>query len=99
MGNLDRVAQNRKFEAMTDKTARQAAIDAAEKDGTRVKPEYGSVFISMNGPDQATARKHTTVSVPGATAQSGSLPDNPKMGGAWIMAAGTSSAHIMVPGN
>src|SRR3954453_6094830 len=28
IANLDRVAQNRKFEAMTDKTARQAAIDA-----------------------------------------------------------------------
>src|SRR5580704_15782951 len=27
VGNFDRVAQNRKFEAMTDKTARQAAID------------------------------------------------------------------------
>src|SRR5215472_18027362 len=38
IANLDRVAQNRKFEAIADKTARQAAIDAAEKDGTRVKP-------------------------------------------------------------
>src|SRR6266487_3103213 len=28
IANLDRVAQNRKFEAMTDKTARQAALDA-----------------------------------------------------------------------
>ena len=33
IANLDRVAQNRKFEAMTDKTARAAAREAAEKDG------------------------------------------------------------------
>src|SRR3984957_10999707 len=52
IGNLDRVAQNRKFEAMADKTARQAAIDAAEAGGTRVKPEFGSVWYDMNGPDK-----------------------------------------------
>jgi hypothetical protein len=39
IGNLDRVAQNRKFEAMTDKAAKQAVLDAAEADGTRSKPE------------------------------------------------------------
>ena len=33
VANIPRVAQNRKFEAITDKAARQAAIDAAEKDG------------------------------------------------------------------
>jgi hypothetical protein len=99
LGNLDRVAQNRKFEAMSDKVVRQAALAAAEKDGTRVKPEFGSVFISMNGPDAATARTHTTIAVPGATAQSLGLPDNNKQGGAWIMDAGTSTAHIMTPGH
>jgi hypothetical protein len=36
--------------------------------------------------------------VPGATTQSMGLPDNPKMGGVWIMNAGTSTAHLMVPG-
>src|SRR5713101_7675953 len=40
--NLNRVAQNLKLEAISDKDARQAAFDAAEKDGTRVKPEFGS---------------------------------------------------------
>ena len=44
VGNLARVAQNRKFEAEQDSAKRQAALDAAEKDGTRVKPEFGSVF-------------------------------------------------------
>src|SRR5947208_12019109 len=51
IANLDRVAQNLKFEAIADKTARQAAFDNAEKDGTRVKPEFGSVWIHVSGPD------------------------------------------------
>jgi hypothetical protein len=99
VGNLDRVAQNRKFEAMADKTARQAALDAAEKDGTRVKPEFGSVWYTMNGADRASARVHVTIAVPGATAQSLGLPDNNRQGGAWIMNAGTTTAHIMTPGS
>src|SRR4026209_572039 len=64
IANLDRVAQNRKCEAMTDKAAKQAALDAAEKDGTRVKPEFGSVWLTMNGPDREHARIHTTIAVP-----------------------------------
>jgi hypothetical protein len=76
--NLDRVTQNRKFEAMSDKAQRQTALDAAEANGTRVKPEYGSVWLDMNGPDQA-----------GATAQTTGLPDSPGKGGAWIMNAGS----------
>src|SRR5215207_5749947 len=44
LGNLDRVAQNLKFESEPDRAKRQAALDAAEKDGTRAKPEYGSVW-------------------------------------------------------
>jgi hypothetical protein len=99
IANLDRVAQNRKFEAITDKTARQAALDAAEKDGTRVKPEFGSVWLTMNGPDREHARIHTTVAVPGATSQSLGLPDNPQQGGVWIMNAGTTTAHLMIPGS
>src|SRR6266542_5075926 len=85
IANLDRVAQNRKFEAISDKAARQAALDAAEKDGTRVKPEFGSVWLTMNGADQAHARIHTTIAVPGATTQSTGLPDKPGQGGVWIM--------------
>jgi hypothetical protein len=99
IGNLDRVAQNRKFEAMTDKDARQKALDAAEANGTRIKPEYGSVWYDMNGADQSHARIHVTIAVPGATTQTTGLPDNPKQGGVWIMNAGTSTAHIMTPGS
>jgi len=99
LANLDRVAQNRKFEAMTDKAARQAALDAAESNGTRVKPEFGSVWLDMNGADKDHARIHTTIAVPGATSQSMGLPDSPAKGGVWIMNAGTSTAHIMTPGS
>ena len=97
LGNLERVTQNLKFEAMGDK--RQAMLDAAEKDGTRVKPEYGSIFYNLSGADQARANAHMTVAIPGATTQTTGLPDNNKLGGAWIMNAGTTTAHIMVPGH
>ena len=98
IANLDRAAQNMKFESEPDRTKRQAALDAAEKDGSRAKPEFGSVWYHLMGKDQATARTHMTIAVPGATTQSLGLPDNPKMGGVWIMNAGTSTAHLMVPG-
>ncbi len=97
VANLDRVAQNLRFEAQGDK--RQALLDAAEKDGTRVKPEFGSVWFNLSGPDQARARAHMTVAVPGATPESLGLSDNNRQGGAWIMNAGTSTAHIMIPGH
>jgi hypothetical protein len=97
LGNLERVAQNMKIEAMGE--GRQAALEAAEKDGSRLKPEYGSVFYNFGGPSREQARGHATVAVPGATTQSTGLPDNNKMGGAWIMNAGTSTAHIMIPGH
>lgn len=100
VGNLERVAQSRRFraEAGRDAAAERALVDEAEANGARVPPEFGSVFISMNGPDQAGARTHTTIAVPGATPDSLGLPDNPGQGGAWLMAAGTTTAHIMIPG-
>ncbi len=99
VGNLPRVADNKKFEKETDRAKRQAALEAAEKDGTRVKPEFGAVWYSLSGADQATARLHVTIAVPGATTATLGLPSDNKMGGAWIMGAGTSSAHIMTPGS
>jgi len=99
LANLDRIAQNRKFDKITDKAAKQAAIEAAEKDGSRVKPEFGSVWLTMNGPDKDHARIHTTVAVPGATSQSMGLPDKGGSPGIWIMNAGTTTAHLMIPGS
>jgi hypothetical protein len=101
LANIPRVIQNRKFEAIADKAERQKALDAAEKDGTRAKPEFGSVWLTLNGPDKdkVPAHVHTTIAVPGATTASLGLPDNPQKGGVWIMNAGTSTAHLMTPGS
>src|ERR1700751_5324450 len=41
IANLDRVAQNMKAEALGDKAKTQAALDEMEKNGSRVKPEFG----------------------------------------------------------
>jgi len=100
VGNLERVKQNKVYEAKeADRTKREAALAELEKAGTRVKPVFGSVFYTVTGKDQASARRHVTISVPGATTASLGLPDNGKSGGAWIMGAGTSGAHIMTPGS
>jgi hypothetical protein len=100
LANLERVAVSLKIEAtVTDKKAQQAAFEAADKDGTWVKPEFGSLWIHMSGPDAEHARKHVTIAVPGATTQSMGLPDNASKGGMWIMYAGTSAAHLMTPGS
>src|SRR5947207_13391786 len=78
LGNLDRVAQNLKAEALGDKAKTQAMLDEMEKNGTRVKPEFGSVWLHLAGPDKEHARPHMTIAVPNATAQSPGLPDNPR---------------------
>ena len=99
-GNLERVKQNKVYEAKeADRAKREAALAELEKAGTRVKPVFGSVFYTVSGKDQASARRHVTISVPGATTASLGLPDNGKSGGAWIMGAGTTGAHIMTPGS
>jgi hypothetical protein len=100
VGNLERVKQNKIYEAkIADRKEREAAFAELEKSGQRVKPEFGSVWYTRQGKDAATARLHVTIAVPGATTASLGLPDNNKMGGAWIMNAGTSTAHIMTPGS
>ena len=98
LANLDRVAQNRRFHAESaDPAAERALVAAASENGTRVAAEYGSWFRSANGQDQASAGVHMTIAMPGATTSSSGFPDSPGQGGAFIMAAGTSEAHLMVP--
>jgi len=98
IANLDRAAQNLKFEAIPDKKASLAAFDAAEKDGTRVKPEFGSVWYHLRGADAEHTSTHMTIAVPGATTKTLGLPETGSGGGVWIMNAGTSTAHLMTPG-
>lgn len=101
-GNLPRVQQNYQLEAQAagNRETLNALIAAAEANGTRVLPVYGSPWMSLTGADQASARMHMTIATPGATtASTGGLPENGREGGAWIMNAGTSTAHIMIPGS
>lgn len=96
--NLDRVAQNRKFRAeSTSRDEERASVSAAGENGTRVAAEYGSFFRRMEGEDQASARIHQTIAMPEATGASAGFPENRDQGGAYIMAAGTSEAHLMIP--
>jgi hypothetical protein len=97
--NLDRVAQNMKAEATGDKAKSEAMLKEEEMNGTRIKPEYGSVWFHLQGPDQEHARTHMTIAVPGATMKTTGLPESGQQGGIWIMNAGTSTAHIMIPGS
>lgn len=99
VANLDRVAQNLKAEAVGDRAKSEAMLNEMEKNGTRVKPEFGSVFYNLGGADKERARTHTTIAVPGATTASLGLPEDNKTGGVWIMNAGTSTAHLMTPGH
>jgi hypothetical protein len=98
--NLPRVAQNRKLAAMAggDEKKLEELVQAAAKDGSRVKPEVGSVWYNFRGANEATATRHTTVAMPGFRGNQVGLPETRDSGGAWLMFAGTSEAHIMVPG-
>jgi hypothetical protein len=98
-GNLARLVQNRQFAAQAggDRARVGELVAAAVANGTRVEPEFGSVWISMNGEDQASAGTHTTFAVPNATTATLGLPENGRGGGIWIMASGTSEAHLMIP--
>jgi hypothetical protein len=74
-------------------------LQAMEKDVTRVKPEFGSVWYHMSGADKDHVSAHeVTIAVPGATSASLGIPDKPRNNGTWLMNAGTSTAHIMIPG-
>ena len=98
IGNLERAQQNIKFESEPDRAKRQAALDAAEKDGTRTKPEFGSVWYHIMGASQEQARTHMTIAVPMATKATLGLPEDGNQGGVWIMNPGTTTAHLMTPG-
>jgi hypothetical protein len=98
VANLPRIAQSRRFDAESEnRQESQAKVAAAEADGTRIPPEYGSVFYSMNGRDRESSGVHKTIAVPGATTESTGLPGDSSAGGAWLMNSGTTTAHIMTP--
>ena len=90
VGNLERVKQNKIYEAkIADRTAREAALTELEKSGTARQAGVRLGVLHAAGQGRGDARLHVTIAVPGATAASLGIPDNNKMGGAWIMGAGT----------
>ena len=98
MRNLDRAKQNMEAEALGDKAKSEAKLTEEEKAGTRVKPVFGSVWYHLMGPSKEQARTHMTIAMPGATQATVGLPENGRAGGVWIMNAGTTTAHLMTPG-
>ena len=100
LANLDRVAQNLEAESTGDSEKSEALLNGWEAAGTRVAPEYGSMWYNENGADAESADPHhLMIAVPGATKESTGLPESRREsnGGAWIMRAGTLTAHIMIP--
>ena len=74
----------------------EALRAAARADGSRVRPEYGSVQRMLGGPDEASAQPTVIVWVPGATSESIGIPDVAGSERALLGLAGTADAHILV---
>ena len=98
--NLPRIAQNRKFAAMGggDPKKTEELVAAAAKDGTRIMSEVGSIWYKFWGNSEATAVRHSFIAVPNLRGKDVSLPEVRDANGSWVMFAGTSEAHIMLPG-
>ena len=101
--NLPRVAQNRKLAALgtagaSDRSKIDEAVAAAAKDGTRIMSEVGSIWYKFWGNSEATAVRHSFIAVPNKTGKDMGLPEVRDANGSWVMFAGTSEAHIMLPG-
>ena len=97
-GNLARRAQNLALSrAGNSREEVNALMAAAEEDGTREFPVFGAIYYYNWGNDQESATPHMTVTVPFATHESLSLPAERTDGVLFLMQAGTSSAHLMVP--
>ncbi len=98
MGNLPRAAQNMKIEAMGDKAEGASRIRGRRE---RRYPREARVrvrLVSLHGPRPGTRPHPYDHRRPRRDAASLGLPDNNKSGGVWIMNAGTSTAHLMTPG-
>ena len=104
VGNLPRAGQNHKV-WMSSANAEEARgmFESQESDGSREPPQFGSVWYTLAGSDQASASAnspHITIAVPFSTSDTLGLPSEGSysQSGSWIMQAGTSAAHIMIPG-
>jgi hypothetical protein len=97
--NRKRVEQNHRINTSggTPEEIR-AMFEEAERNGTREVAQFGTYYFHIIGDDPATGTIHTTIAVPFATAESLQIPTTRRIDGLWLMDAGTSGAHLMLPG-
>lgn len=93
--NRARVEQNHRIVNSDDP---ERMFEEAEENGTREVAEFGTIYWHVIGDDPANGRLHATIAVPHATGESLGVPEQPRPGGVWLMNAGTSGAHLMIPG-
>lgn len=94
--NRARVEQNHRI--VNDAADPQARFEELEESGEREVAEFGTLYYHLIGDDAETGRLHVTVAVPYATPESTGLPAERRPAGLWLMDAGTSGAHLMIPG-
>ena len=82
----------------SDRSKIDDAVAAAGKDGTRIMSEVGSIWYKFWGNSEATAVRHSFIAMPNKTGKDVGLPEVRDANGSWVMFAGTSEAHIMLPG-
>jgi hypothetical protein len=86
-------AQNLKFEASPNRPKRTGGVDAAEKDGTLLKPSTGRCGITSREADNGISfAPHTTGRRPGRDVAATGLYRQHQAGWVWIMHAGTTTA-------
>jgi hypothetical protein len=74
----------------------EALRAAARADGSRVRPEYGSVQRMLAGPEERNALAITIIWLPNATSESIGLPNDGGNERVRLSLAGTADAHIVV---
>lgn len=96
--NRARVEQNHRVVNSGTPDEVQRRFEELEESGEREVAEYGTLYYHLIGDDAETGRLHVTVAVPYATPESIGLPTERRPAGLWLMDAGTSGAHLMIPG-
>lgn len=96
--NRARVEQNHRVVNSGTPDEVQRRFEELEESGEREVAEFGTLYYHLIGDDPETGRLHVTVAVPYATPESIGLPAERRPAGLWLMSAGTSGAHLMIPG-
>jgi hypothetical protein len=98
VGSLESYAQFVQFLVKGKNNEGAEALRAAARaDGSRIRPEFGSVQRMLARASQASAQTITLIWLPGATTKSIGLPDATSNERVRLALAGTADAHIVVP--